>query len=246
MGFYVNVYAKKDCAGQINKLWKAAFGGFLIYTPYRIRKEIKAHNSHNQGVFIKSVSDWNKAFPILSSNRGQIFIRPMGYDQEEKLDFMNSSENLKKQIKFLLDNRFLFEKITNLQNAVDTLDMNIDADYIENGRNKKHEVISFNQLEQHSKCPLYQKCLEKDDAEMWSLLLQFKKEGMDEELWNKLKHKTVEFCGQTLWQRWIHYKNNLLRSKPELFGVQFPDNFFTMHSIFCTTNEQFKIITTRR
>ncbi len=246
MGFYINVYAKKDCAGQINKLWKAAFGGFLIYTPYRIKKEIKAHNSHKQGVFIKNMKEWNNAFPILANNRGQIFIRPHGYNEEEKLDFMNSNKELEDKVQFLLDNRFLFEKITNLQNAVDTLDMEINADYIENGRNKKHEIFSFDQLEQHNNCPFYQKCLEKDDAEMWSLMLKFKKEGMTEELWGQLKHKTIEFCGQTLWQRWIHYKNNLLSRKPELLGVQFPDNFFTMHSIFCTTNEQFKILTNRR
>lgn len=246
MGFYVNAYAKKNCAGQINKLWKAEFGGFLIYTPYRIKKEIEVHNSHNQGVFIDSVKDWNNLFPILASGRGQIFIRAMGYDEEESINFMKSNEHLKNQIKFLLDNRFLFEKITNLQNAVDTLDMIIDADYIENGRNKKNIVISFDQLEQHDKCPLYQKCLEKDDPEMWSMFLQFKKDGMTEELWDKLKHKTVDFCGQTLFQRWIHYKNNLLSVKPELLGARYPDNFFTMHSIFCTNNEEFKTITKPR
>lgn len=44
MGFYVNVYAKKGCAGQINQLWKSKFDDFLIYTPHRIKKEIECQN----------------------------------------------------------------------------------------------------------------------------------------------------------------------------------------------------------
>lgn len=243
MGFYVNCHAKKGCAGQINKLWKSQFKGFLIYTPYRIKKEIEAHNKRGNGVYLESVKDWNTCFPIMSTNRGQVFLRAFGYSEEKKSVFMKESDNLKAKIQFLLDNRFLFKKITGLQDAVEALGMDIEAEYIENGRNHKYERPTFDKLEQHHDCPLFKACLAKDDPEMWQLVLSFKKNGMTENLWSKLRHKTVDFCGDTLWQRWVRYKNAMLQRKPELFGKAFPDNFFTLHTLLCTSQEQFNTLT---
>lgn len=110
MGFYVNVKAKKGCLGQMNKLWKRQFGGFLIYTPSRIKKEIEFLQNDEKSKhlrYIKTISDWDKTFSILANGSGQIFIRPYGYSEERSVEFEKENQEIKSQIKFVLDHRML-------------------------------------------------------------------------------------------------------------------------------------------
>lgn len=207
MGFYINTVAKKDCADQINELWNQQFGGFLVYTSSIIQKEIDYIQTHDECIqqrYIKTVHDWNECFSISKENHGQVFLAP--YDDEsggEKQDFEEDYETLKSKVKFLLSQRFLFDKITNLDEANDVFDnLNFDGDYIENGRPKHKDELTFDKLEQPHNDPIFQKCLKLDNPELWSLFLGIYKIGVNKENWNNIRDFTTEkYSFENIWQR---------------------------------------------
>lgn len=247
MGFYVNAYAKKDCYKQINSLWKKQFGGFLIYTDYRVKKEIEYMHKNDQCLFIKSVKNWNDNFSILAVGRGQVFLRAFGYDELRIEEFKKENNELKEKVQFLLDNRFLFEKITGLQDAVDTLDMNINCDYIENGRNKNYEFNSFDKLPQHHNDMVFNKCLQINNPDLWANYLEIKKEGLSPFFWDKTKHiiidKNIGF-GETLLQRFVKYQKVCFNNSLELEDDNCPD-ILTLHRLIVSSHDDFESFLSR-
>tara|TARA_B100002019_G_scaffold165370_1_gene142857 strand:+ start:1366 stop:2169 length:804 start_codon:yes stop_codon:yes gene_type:complete len=208
MGFYVNVVAKKSCVKQINTAWKKRFDGFLIYTKEIIKSEIDyIHNNKDckHLRYIKTIEDWNDTFSILKEYSGQVFLRAYGYDEERQKEFQKEQTVLKEQIKFLLEHRFLFEKITGLQDAVSVFpDLEIDYDYIENGRNKNYFNPTFDKLPQPHQSKVFKRCLELNNPELWYNFLQLKENPNDFNLFDNLAHTIInrdKGLGETILQR---------------------------------------------
>ena len=130
MGHYVNVVAKKGLSRQINETWRNdGFDGFLIYDKETILGEIEfMRNDPGQietveRLGLKTANDWNRCFPAFSEGKGQVFI--VGESDGEH------AETLRSKVKFILDNRFLFETVSGLDDARDVLDMEIAFDGID-------------------------------------------------------------------------------------------------------------------
>jgi hypothetical protein len=209
MGFYVNVTAKQGCAGQINALWKRTFKGFLIYTPAQIKKEIAHMRTDPQQAhlnYVDSVKTWGETFPIYAKNRGQIFIRPLGYSHERHADFIIENQNLIAQINWILSHRLLFSRISGLQDAAESLDMAIDFDYCEDGKMKHYTRPCFSALPKKHQHPVYEYCLNADRPDLWQEFLPLLDTPLvSVALWDNIKHKTVgkEILAKqsTVWQR---------------------------------------------
>ena len=208
MGFYINLKVKKGSAGQINKLWRKEFGESLIFTRHMIKKNIdfiQSDESQKHLHYIKTVSTWNKVFTICALDHGQVFLRPYGYSEERADEFEQNNKELKKQIALILDNRMLFEKVTGLSDAIEALAMNIKGDYIENGKLKYDETISFSKLPVKPRNLIYQKCLQLKDPELWKEYFKIIENGLTEENWLAIKNRVVDFSGfsscSTIWQR---------------------------------------------
>lgn len=201
MGYYVNLTAKQNCVNQINQLWQQSFPGEpeLVWHRSRIEQELALIQTgesmpHLRG-YVKTVNAWNKAFPICAEFRGQIFIGSIWLkDMDEE-----KAGRLRAQIKWVMDNRFLFEEITGLQDAVDALEMDIDADAMVNGRPVKDERINFDELPSQPKSFIYQRCLTTGRPDLWDAYLKFK-ESPTWDNWDSLRHKVIPGTSDTVWQ----------------------------------------------
>lgn len=86
---------------------------------------------------------------------GQIF-----FDSKYKTDSKYKA-SLKKQVQFVLDNRFLFKEITGLDDVRDVFeDIFVMGDFIENGVSKFYYRSNFKNLPQENNNPVYQICQE--------------------------------------------------------------------------------------
>lgn len=207
MGFYVNVVAKNECAEQINQLWQKKFNTFLVYTPTIIQNEIdfiQKSDDRKHLQYITSIEQWNKTFPIFKENCGQIFLRAYGYSDEESAEFQKENQLLKEQILYLLELRFLFKEIKNLNDANDVFDdLNIDFDAIINGKKIHYEEPSFLNLPQPRNNKVYDKCLFLNQPKLWSLYLAYKK-TYSYDVWKEMRNLIIDYnigFGETLWQR---------------------------------------------
>lgn len=205
MGFYVNVVAKQGCSRQINTAWKKAFGGFLVYTPSKINKEIefiKNDPKQQHLTYVNDVKTWDKTFPIHANGRGQVFLRAFGYEEERAEEFSKESDELRAKVKFILEHRLLFQRISGLQDAVHTLDMEINGDFVENGKLNYYEYPSFDKLPQKHNHPVFIRCLELDRPDIWEAFLLYQE---DNTKWSNLKNNSVIKYGfghnSTIWQR---------------------------------------------
>ena len=206
MGFYVNVHAKQGCSRQINSSWKKQFGGHLVFTPSLIKHEIefiKNDPKQHHLLYVNTIKIWDETFPIHANGRGQVFIRALGYDEDEAEIFVNENNELIEKIKFILDHRLLFSKISGLQDAVDSLNMNINGDFIENGKIKYYTQPSFENLPKKNNNPIYIKCLILDRPDLWESYLKFVDDNTN---WTELRHKCVMnnsplSKNSTIWQR---------------------------------------------
>ena len=249
MGFYVNVKAKKGCAAQINKLWKNHFNGLLIYTPAKIKKEIAFIQSDEKSKhlsYVKTVKIWDETFPIYANGCGQIFIRAYGYDEEESEKFKQENQEMVDKIKFILDHRMLFSKISSLQDAVDTLDMDIKGDYIENGKLKYYDIPSFENLPQKPRNKVFNKCLEMDRPCIWQSYLKIQEVGMNKETWKEIRSKSnLQSCSGsdniTIWQRCESLATARDGVSYGLFGRynenEFPDELDLLKSVILSGEE---------
>ena len=209
MGFYVNVKAKQGCSKQINDAWKKQFEGFLIYTPAIIKGEIdyiRNDQSQQHLRYVDSVKVWNKTFPIHASGKGQIFLRAFGYSEERSQEFIKENEELIQKVKFVLDHRMLFSKISGLADAVDALDMNINGEYVENGKLKYYPVPSFENLPQKHQNLVFLRCLEINRPDIWQKYLPIiDKSNINFEEWKDIRNCTVTESAlaknATIWQR---------------------------------------------
>jgi hypothetical protein len=205
MGFYVNVHAKKGCSRQINTAWKKQFGNSLIFTPARIKKEIefiKNDPKQQHLLYVDDIFTWNNTFPIHANGRGQIFLRAYGYGEDEAEEFSKEGEELRNKVQFVLSHRLLFEKITGLQDAVDTLNIEINGDFVENGKLEYYEQPMFENLPQKHNHPVFKRCLLLDRPDLWESFLIYEDEKSK---WNELRNKVVidSVMGRnaTIWQR---------------------------------------------
>jgi hypothetical protein len=205
MGGYVNVVAKPGCASQINELWARAFNKqWLVYTAGIIESEINyiANDSKQKHLlWVNTVEKWNKAFPIAAEGKGQVFIRAYGYSDEAAQAFSQSNKQLRNKITWLMDHRFLFQSISGLQDAVDTLDMDIDCDALENGRKVIRKEIMFENLPVETNNRVYKLCLTYNNPTLWQKFITWR-DDPNWDAWSELRHCVVP--GQamdTIWQR---------------------------------------------
>lgn len=177
MGYYVNVEAKDGCEDQINDLWSQSFDDFLIYTRAHIQREIDAIHSKPDFAhmrWIQAVEDWNDAIKIHAEGCGQIFLRAFGYSNEESEAFRQVADLDRRQIQWIMDNRFLFKSITSLQDAADALGMSIDCDAIKNGRPVTYEQDSFATLPVEHGNQVYAATLTHDRPRLWKAFLAYR------------------------------------------------------------------------
>lgn len=208
MGYYINVQAKSGCANQINELWKkAGHKPDLIWTQPRIEREIAAIHANPDRAhlrYIQSVEAWNKSFPIMAMDWGQVFIGSVGFDANEDPEHTRS---LIEQVQFVLDNRFLFESVTGLEDARTALGMTgVEGDFLDaHGKPGYYEVPSFEKLPRAPSSALYQNCVEADRPDLWQAWLAFA-ETPNEETWSMLRSKSVPWLTRysggfnTVWQ----------------------------------------------
>ena len=83
MGTYVTFRAKPGCEDQINEAYAAMTGlasDFLVFSDKIIRSEIEFIHSpegddqKHLRPYLKTVSDWNKVFPVYEPGTGNIKI----------------------------------------------------------------------------------------------------------------------------------------------------------------------------
>jgi hypothetical protein len=198
MGFYVNVKSKTGCANQINDLWANKFKGFLIYTPKIIMEQIKfikKDPKQQKLLYIDSVKIWNSTFPIVSQNKGQLFLRAYGYSEEKSNKFINENQELKDKMKFILDHRMLFKSITNIQDAVEALALDLEFEFYEDGKMQNYQHPTFSKMKQLHNNPVFQLCLETDRPDYWQVYLDIIENKLNVDNWNIIKNKVVPSIG---------------------------------------------------
>ena len=114
MGTYLEFKAKPGCEDQINAAYAAMTGepaDWLVYSDKIIESEIAYIHSPagkaqaHMRSWLNTVDDWNKAFTVWRSGTGQIKLS--GVDDKDKERVIG----IKDDIKFILDNRMLFEAV---------------------------------------------------------------------------------------------------------------------------------------
>ncbi len=210
MGYYVNVQAKAGCATQINELWaRAGHTRELIWTPERIQHEIEYIHATPERAhlrYIRTVEDWNKSFPIMADGVGQVFIGSVGFDAKEDPE---ETQKLVSQVRFVLEHRFLFERVTGLSDARDALGMtDVAGDYLDaEGKPGYYEQASFEKLPRRPDSPIYQACLQADRPDIWASWIAFT-DSPSETTWAQLRNHVIPWTTRygvaggmrTVWQ----------------------------------------------
>ena len=206
MSYSVNVNAKNDCEDTINKLWSEQFKHreWLVYTTSIIEAEIayvqsgKCKEQNHLIPYLNSVAEWESLFSNMKRGQGEIGIYPSGEEFTE-----GEIQYLQKQIKFILDNRFLFESISGLLEAGRELDMDISYDMLnKRGQPEIERVASFADLPIHVNSKVWNSCFDYNRPDLWKAFLDFKG-SPTEATWDELRTKVVPWSDQmftTVWQ----------------------------------------------
>jgi hypothetical protein len=210
VGYYVNVQAKSGCTAQINDLWtRAGHAPELIWTPERIQREIERIHAAPECAhlrYILSIEDWNKAFPIMADGVGQVFIGSVGFDIEADPE---ETQQLISQVRFILEHRFLFERVTGLEDARSALGMaDVEGDFLDaHGKAGYYEQASFETLPRMANSPVYQACLQAGRPDFWAAWVAFCNVP-SEQTWERLRSYVVPWTTKygksgglrTVWQ----------------------------------------------
>jgi hypothetical protein len=134
----------------------------------------------------------------MKRGRGSVEISPSGEEFTEE-----ETENLQKKIKFILDNRFLFESVSGLQAAVSELGMDISFDML-NEHGQPHDAfkITFADLPIQFQSRVWNRCFDYNRPDLWKAFLDFK-ETPTEATWDELRTKIVPWSDAlftTVWQ----------------------------------------------
>jgi hypothetical protein len=117
MGTYVTFRAKPGCEDQINEACAAMTGlasDFLVFSDKIIRSEIEFIHSpegddqKHLRPYLKTVSDWNKVFPVYEPGTGNIKISALQNEDVSKV---------RQSISFLIRHRDLFSEVKGLRDA---------------------------------------------------------------------------------------------------------------------------------
>lgn len=206
MGNYINVRSKKGCEDLINDLWSREFkcDSWLIYSKTVILDEIayiqsgKAPSQTHLVPYLHTVDDWNNMFPAFKEGNGQVFISAFGADiAPEEVD------RLRKKVRFVLDHRFLFTKVTGLRDAKEELGMDIQFDRLdEYGKPHIDKLVTFSDLPIMPKSVVFRKCLQYSRPDLWQAYYLFI-ERPSQSSWEDLRDKVVPWSsifGKTVWQ----------------------------------------------
>lgn len=204
MGNYVNLYAKDGCFEQINDLWAQSFPGesFLIMTDALARKEIERIQSDPDWKHLRYITtpeQWDEALPIAARGRGQIFISACAQDLSQQ-----EAGQLRLQVQFVLDNRFLFAEVTGLEDAREVLEMDVPDGLDGHGQPVYGETLTFDQLPREPRSALYRLCVEYGRPDLWRGFVAFR-EAQTWEAWETLRNAIVPWdsggvLGRTVWQ----------------------------------------------
>lgn len=92
---------------------------------------------HHMRGWLNTVKDWNEAFPVIGAGRGQ-FKLSFG-DGEEGARLI---ERRRRDLKFILDHRFLFERVDGLDDAREEGLTTNPADALSRGAQRRRESDS--------------------------------------------------------------------------------------------------------
>ena len=204
MGTYLEFTAKPGCEDQLNAAYAAHTGradDFLVYSDKVIAAEIAfIHSPSGQGQahlrrHLHTVEDWSRIFPMLRAGRGQRKLSGIGEDERERI------ANLRRDIRFILDHRMLFQSITGLDDARQHGFTEFGHDLIEEGRGKARTddpALSFADLPK-GRSDLYRCCVAHGRPDLWAAWRVFQNRS-DEASWLGLRDKVIPWTDQTVWQ----------------------------------------------
>lgn len=204
MGTYLEFKAKPGCEDQINAAYAAMTGepaDWLVYSDKIIESEIAYIHSPagkaqaHMRSWLNTVDDWNKAFTVWRSGTGQIKLS--GVDDKDKERVIG----IKDDIKFILDNRMLFEAITGLDDARRYGFCGFQGDLIENHQTKTRppsDDPKFSDLPRATSS-FYRSCVKHNRPDLWDAYVKFR-DNSCEETWVGLRSKTVPWLKlNTVW-----------------------------------------------
>lgn len=206
MGTYVSYVARSGAEQQINEAYRLATGNssaFLIYTDEVIEAEIAYVHSetaepavHHMRAWLKTVKDWNEAFRVFSPGRGQFKLQ-FGDDEDREQLLAQRGRDLQ----FILDHRFLFERIDGLEDVRANGLTSSTADVLERGSPRIHgaEVLGPAALEYEGLPPL---CRARPAGHVGSMHLAYSKAPTVEN-WDEVKTNVIPWLpgSPTVWQR---------------------------------------------
>jgi len=204
MGAYLTFEAKPGCEDQINAAYAAMTGepsNWLVYSDGVIKSEIAFIQSPagdaqaHMRSWLHTVDDWNRAFTVWRSGTGQIKLSGVDDEDEDRVT------SIKRDIRFILDNRMLFAAITGLDDARRFGFCDFQGDLIENHQTKTRppsDDLKFSVLPRATSS-FYRLCVKHDRPDLWGAYVQFKDNPCDE-TWLELRTKTVPWLGlNTVW-----------------------------------------------
>lgn len=119
---------------------------------------------------------------------GELITNPSGR-RELALDG-SDPETLRRQVRFIMENRMLFESIVGLQHARRVLEMEDaipgDLDGYEFGLEIRVVTATFDELPEEPNDPIYAVCRHFRQADLWARYLEFRRQ-QSEDSWNALK-----------------------------------------------------------
>lgn len=215
MGAYVDLTARPGCEEQINQAYALCVGrpdAWLVYSRGIIETEIAYVHSeaapkdqHHMRVWLHTVEDWEKALPTLKVGMGQIKVsRGLSTDEESAAE----EAEIRRDMKFVLDHRFLFSTVTGLDDARRYGLTEATSEQLENGHGRprpQEDELSFASLP-HSATQLYKLCVQYGRPDLWAAYLGYR-DAQSTETWEELRCKcipwlgAVSLAGPTVWQR---------------------------------------------
>lgn len=202
MGTYVEFVAKEGCADQINTLYAALCGNdkaWLVHSERVIEGNIayihspSGEQQAHLRPYLKTSDDWDRLFPAWRRNTGQIKVSGVDDDDIERV------ERTRRDVQFLLDNRMLFEKIKNLDDARRLAFTDFAGDLIERNKTKQRvpeKRAGFADLPR-ARSRFYAHCVQHDRPDLWEAYLRFK-DAPSEASWEQLRCKVVPWLKQSV------------------------------------------------